>query len=187
MYNYFRESNERLASLEKEKAKTPIFVTPPQDSTPKASQQTLTPKELKFSTPVSKKGTSVESTPTQDLNSPGSVVDMSDIDSLSVSSTGTTPEFSKMSLGRGRGRPRKVPKAPETDDYPYDGTEEEKDRYIAKKKTELWRFKKLTSTESAAYRAKENQRVKEYNMKKKLQKDSSESETERKKKLSRER
>ena len=48
------------------------------------------------------------------------------------------------------------------DDFPKDGTEEEKDKYICKKTTELWRFKKLTSVNSAEYRAKENARVKEY-------------------------
>ena len=103
MQNYFRESHERISSLEKEKTQTPVFVTPDDQSTPKTKPQSLTPKELQFSTPVSKKRSSVVSTPTQDMNSPGSVADLSDIDTLSVSSTGTTPEFSKMSLGRGRG------------------------------------------------------------------------------------
>ena len=71
----------------------------------------------------------------QDLNSPGSVGDnyISDVDTLSVSSTGTTPEFSKMSLGKGRGRPRKNLVVPSTDDFPYDGSPEERDRYLKKK------------------------------------------------------
>ena len=125
----------------------------------------------------------------QDLNSPGSVGDnyISDVDTLSVSSTGTTPEFSKMSLGRGRGRPRKNLVVPSTDDFPYDGTLEERDRYLKKKNTEMWHFKKLTSTGSAEYRARENERVKEYQRKKKMEKESSGSESDRKKQLSRER
>ena len=125
----------------------------------------------------------------QDLNSPGSVGDnyISDVDTLSVSSTGTTPEFSKMSLGRGRGRPRKNLVVPSTDDFAYDGTPEERDRYLKKKNTEMWHFKKLTSTGSAEYRARENARVKEYQRKKKMEKESSGSESDRKKKLSRER
>ena len=53
--------------------------------------------------------------------------------------------------------------------------------------TELWRFRKLTSSASAEYRANENARVKKYQKKKKLEKESSGSETDRKKKLSRER
>ena len=92
-----------------------------------------------------------------------------------------------MSLGRGRGRPRKNLVVPSTDDFPYDGTPEERDRYLKKKNTEMWHFKKLTSTGSAEYRARENARVKEYQRKKKMEKESSGSESDRKKKLSRER
>ena len=50
----------------------------------------------------------------------------------------------------------------------------------------MWCFKKLTSTGSAEYRARENARVKEYQKKKKMEKESSGSESDRKK-LSRER
>ena len=92
-----------------------------------------------------------------------------------------------MSLGRGRGRPRKNLMVPTTDDFPYDGTQEERDKYLKKKMTEMWHFKKLTSTGSAKYRASENARVKEYQRKKKLEKESSGSKSDRKKKLSRER
>ena len=86
-------------------------------------------------TPPSK-GRSPSVLSAQDLNSPRSVSDnyISDVDTLSVSSTGTTPEFSKMSLGRGRGRPRKNLVVPSTDDFPYDGTQEERDRYLKKKR-----------------------------------------------------
>ena len=182
---FSRESNERIASLEKEKRQPTLFATPPPDYMPKSS---FTPKELDFTTPPSK-GRSPSVLSAQDLNSPGSVGDnyISDVDTLSVSSTGTTPEFSKMSLGRGRGRPRKNLVVPSTDNFLYDGTPEERDRYLKKKNTEMWRFKKLTSTGSAEYRARENARVKEYQRKKKMEKESSGSESDRKKKLSRER
>ena len=148
----------------------------------------FSPKELDFTTPSSK-GCSPSVLSAQDLNSPRSLGDsyVSDVDTLSVSSTGTTPEFSKMSLGRGRGRLRKNLVMPTTDDFPYDGSQKERDRYLKKKMTELWHFKKLTSTSSAEYRASENARVKEYQKKKKLAKESSGSESNRKKKLSRER
>ena len=92
-----------------------------------------------------------------------------------------------MSLGRGRGRSRKNLVVPSTDDFPYDGTPGERDRYLKKKNTEMWHFRKLTSTGSAEYRARENARVKEYQKKKKMEKESSGSESDRKKKLSRER
>ena len=97
------------------------------------------------------------------------------------------PEFSKMSLGRGRGRLRKNLVMPTTDDFQYDGSQEEKDKYLKKKTTEIWRFRKLTSNGSAEYRASENARVKEYRKKKKFEKESSGSKSDRKKKLSRER
>ena len=83
----------------------------------------------------SSKGCSPSVLSAQDLNSPRSVSDsyISDMDTLSVSSTGTTPEFSKMSLGRGRGRTRKNLVMPTTDDFPYNGSQEERDRYLKKK------------------------------------------------------
>ena len=150
-FNFFRESNKHIASLEKEKRQPTLFATPPPDSMLKTH---FSPKELDFTTPPSK-GHSQSVLSPQDLNSPGSVGDsyISDVDTLSVSSTGTTPDFSKMSLGRGRGRPRKNLVVPTTDDFPYDGTPEEREKYLKKKTTEMWRFKKLTSTGSAEYRA----------------------------------
>ena len=128
---FSRESNECIASLEKEKRQPTLFATPPPDYMPKSS---FTPKELDFMTPPSK-GRSPSVLSAQDLNSPRSVSDnyISDVDTLSVSSTGTTPEFPKMSLGRGRGRPRKNLVVPSTDNFPYDGTQEERDRYLKKK------------------------------------------------------
>ena len=94
----------------------------------------FSPKELDFTTPSSK-GYSPSVLSTQDLNSPRLVGDsyISDVDTLSVSSTGTMPEFSKMSLGRGRGRTRKNLVMPTTDNFPYNGSQEERDRYLKKK------------------------------------------------------
>ena len=134
----------------------------------------MTPKQLSFASPQDK------------TNSPSSSV-ISDVSSLS--STSVTPDFAKLALGRRRGRPRKVLELPKTDDYPVDGTEEEKDKYIKKKNTELWRFRKLSLESCAEYRAAENERVKAYNKKKKdeASKVSSESDSDRKKLLSRER
>ena len=148
-------------------------------STPNTPKSHLTPKQLEFATPQ-------ETGRNKVLDSPASSV-TSDISSLS--STSVTPDLAKLSLGRGRGRPRKTLELPKTDDYPVDGTEEEKDRYVKKKNTELWRFRKLSSESSAEYRAAENARVKAYNKKKKTEsgKVSSESDSDRKKLLSRER
>ena len=87
---------------------------------------------------------------------------MSDVDSLESNETGTTPDFTNLKLGRGRGRPRKELTVPTLDDFPYDGTDEEKKRYINKKNTEMWRFKQLSTSGSSEYRASENARVKAY-------------------------
>ena len=95
------------------------------------------------------------------------ISDVESLDSFETTSSTITPEFLKMKLGRGRGRPRKQLVEPTVDDFPNDGTDEEKTKYIRKKTTELWRFKKLTSSNSAGYRASENARVKEYQRKRK--------------------
>ena len=59
---------------------------------------------------------------------------MSDVESLdSNDTTSVTPDFSRMKLGRGRGRPRKQLQQPTINDFPKDGTEEEKEKYIRKK------------------------------------------------------
>ena len=67
-------------------------------------------------------------------------------------------------------------------------------KYIRKKTTEMWRFKKLSSKDSAEYRKKESERVRAYQKKKKLEKEKqttdesqSQSDTERSKMLSRDR
>ena len=59
------------------------------------------------------------------------------------------------------------------EDFPETGTQEEKDKYLKKKQTELWRFKTLTGPKAAEHRAKENERVKRYQQRKKAEKQSS--------------
>lgn len=140
----------------------------------------LQPKELNFATPrqSNPKLRSLSVTP----STPGTVSTpgFSDVESIDSNETCMTPELSKLSLGRGRGRPRKKLTVPTMDDFPIDGSEEEKSRYIKKKNTELWRFKKLTSSGSGSYRAEENARVKEYQRRKKAEQESSKDEDDRK-------
>ena len=82
-----------------------------------------------------------------------------------------TPQMDKLSLGKGRGRPRKkLDYKIDMDDFPVDGTPQEKDRYLKKKTSEMWRLKKLSGEDAAEHRAKENARVKEYNKRKKAEK-----------------
>ena len=134
--------------------------------TPKSGN--LPPQKL-FYTPTSQ-GSSVHSAMGMGMtpltpSTPGAsskISDVESLDSVETTSSTITPEFSKMKLGKGRGRPRKQLVQPTIDDFPNEGTDEEKSRYIRKKTTELWRYKKLTSSNSAEYRARENARVKEY-------------------------
>ena len=82
-----------------------------------------------------------------------------------------TPQMDKLSLGRGRGRPRKkLDYKIDMGDFPADGTAEEKDKYLKKKASEMWRLKKLSGEDAAEHRAKENARVKAYNQRKKAEK-----------------
>ena len=159
------------------------MLTPPADiSTP----QHLQPKSL-FTTPKSSsRNTSTAGTPQTPT------VDISDIESISSEQTSdTTPDMSKLSIGRGRGRPRKQLTKPNYDDFPIHGTDEEQKRYIKKKRTEIWRYNKLTGADSSEYRQLELQRVKVYQQNKKNDKDASpsddscDSSSEHKKKLSR--
>ena len=76
-------------------------------------------------------------------NSPGS------------SQSSLTPGMESMSLGRGRGRPRKQLVEPSYDGYPVDGSEEEKKRWLKMKATEQWRYNILTSNQAAEYRERE--------------------------------
>ena len=76
---------------------------------------------------------------------------------------------------------------PSNDDFPVGATDEELERYHKKKTTQNWRYKKLTSRDAAEYRAAENARVKDYQHKKKGEKDNEDIQAERQKELSRER
>ena len=97
-----RTSSQCLDSLEKSKAQ---FSSSPPDSTP--ISQKLAPKHLDFSTPPLQKCDRSALSPVS-IATPSSGV-MSDAESITSvdTSTSMTPDFSKMSLGRGRGRPRK--------------------------------------------------------------------------------
>lgn len=162
--------------------------TPPQ--TPGEGGHLL-PKELDFTTPPQQQRRSargvVPATPTTPATTPGSI---SDIESLSMSSgqTGSsmTPEMSKLSLGKTRGRPRKTPSKPTLDDFPHDASKEEQQRYVKKINTQMWRYKKLMGAGAPEFRQAELDRVKQYHAKKKQEKAmDEESEEEHKKKLSR--
>ena len=165
-----------------QKAKAGIPTPPPDRSTP--DQTHFQPKSL-FTTPQSKKASAAGSP-----NTPASIVEVSDIETLSVSSdhSSVTPELGKLSLGRGHGRPRKELIKPTFEDFPIDGTDEEQKRYVKKKCTELWRFNKLTGSGASEYRQSELERVKGYQDKKKKTSEcsaSDESGSEHKRKLSR--
>ena len=150
---------------------TPVFGTPRNTSTG------LAPKELKFATPIQTPRTSrirgsLPPTPLtpETLQTPQENV--SDIESgSSVSTTSLTPDFSGLNMGKKRGRPRKQLEVPSMEDFPVDGNPDEKTKYIRKKTTEMWRFKKLSSKDSAEYRKKESERVRAYQKKKKLEKE----------------
>ena len=76
------------------------------------------------------------------------------------------------------------------DDFPFGAMEEEQRKYIRKKNTERWRYNKLMGSEAASYRQSELNRVNSYNKKKKTAKESDSShdtDSDRQKKLSRER
>ena len=149
----------------------------------------LAPKLLDFTTPrSSRKAKNVATPPTP--STPGTFQSISDVESLS--STGTTPEMSKLSLGRGRGRPRKPVVKPTFEDFPVDGSLEEQKIYRKQRTTKLWRYNKLSGSNSAEFRKSENTRVKTYQKAKKqdqVVEESSDtsSSSEHKKKLSRER
>ena len=160
-----------------------------------------TPSSLSdFNTPRGQKKSS------RDFTSPESDLTPLGNESFSSGNSEMTPQMDKLTLGRGRGRPRKkLNYSIDMDDFPTDGTEEEKEKYLKKKSTELWRFKTLSGSKAAEHRAKENERVKRYYQRKKAEKEGSKpsatgisehgenddetdgSSTERKKELSRKR
>ena len=94
--------------------------------------------------------------------------------SVSSGNSEITPKMDSLTLGRGRGRPRKkLNYSIDMEDFPEHGTKEEQEKYLKKKQTELWRFKKLSGDEAAEHRAKENVRVKNYYYRKKAEKSGS--------------
>ena len=67
-----------------------------------------------------------------------------------------------MTVSRRRGRPRKIPLPPTYDDFPHDGSAEEKKKWQKQKNTEKWRYEKLMSSKAAEYRENEKRRVTKY-------------------------
>ena len=67
-----------------------------------------------------------------------------------------------MTVSRRRGRPCKIPLPPTYDDFPHDGSAEEKKKWQKHKNTEKWRYKKLMSSKAAEYRENEKRRVTKY-------------------------
>ena len=193
MYFFNRESNNCIKKLEEEKSSQPV--TQSQPTPPTQFQSHLQPKGLDFNTPQSVKGAHVGSvfgTPSMPATPHQGSDHMSDVDSLSSENTNTsvTPDMQKLNLGKRRGRPRKELVEPNMDDFPFGATEEEQRKYIRKKNTERWRYNKLMGSEAASYRQSELNRVNTYNKKKKTVKESDSShdtDSDRQKKLSRER
>ena len=145
-----REQNKRLVHLETARSAPP---------TPSSLSDFATPPGQKLKTDLG--------TPESDLTPLGN-------ESFSSANSEVTPQMDKLSLGRGRGRPRKkLSYSLNMDDFPETGTQEEKDKYLKKKQTELWRFKTLSGPKAAEHRAKENERVKKYQQRKKAEKLSS--------------
>ena len=124
----FRQSNEHLSTLEKEKEDK--FTNPTPGFTPKSLFQTprSTPRFREApQTPETPATPKIPKTPSTPASSR-----MSDVESIG-SNTSATPDMAGMSLGPGRGRPRKIQQPPNMDDFPVDGTDEEKTKYIKKK------------------------------------------------------
>ena len=76
--------------------------------------------------------------------------------------------WSLWTIGKKKGRPRKELLPPTDDDFPHDGTEEEKKRYKNRKKIAAWHYKQNTGPDAAEHRRKENERSKQYYRSKKL-------------------
>ena len=115
-------------------AATPTVSTPvssPQ-STPHAASSTPLPS---FETPHSSLCFSIPSTPASPVSTVSSIDSSLDATALSNSS-GLTPEVNHMRVShRGRGRPRKIPCPPTYEDFPKEGTAEEKKKWKNQKKT----------------------------------------------------
>ena len=97
----------------------------------------LVPQQLEFYTPRMQWSYAYNSmAPLTPLTpaTPGNSSKMSDVESLdSNDTTSVTPDFSRLKLGRSRGRPRKELIQPTMDDFPKDGTDAEKENIYVKR------------------------------------------------------
>ena len=139
-----------------------IHVTPTCSTPLSSPQSTPVPPQSQahssFETPHSTRRISYPTTPGSPASTAGSVESFPTLD-LSTTS-GLTPDVSCMT--RRRGRPRKIPLPPTYDDFPHDGSAEEKKKWQNQKSTEKWRYKKLMASEAAEYRENEKRRVTKY-------------------------
>ena len=169
-----KQEREKEGDTQKSMPATPSKITPcssvaatPNVSTPVSSPQS-TPHAASsiplpsFETPRSSRRLSISSTHASPASTIGSIDRSLDATALSNSS-GLTPEVNRMRVShRGRGRPRKIPQPPTYEDFPEEGTAEEKKKWKNRKKTEEWRYKKLTSSNADDFREKEKERVSRY-------------------------
>ena len=93
-----------------------------------------------------------------------------DVNSPASSQSSLTPSMQSMSLGRGRGRPRKQLEELSYDGYPVNWTEEEKKKMVKQKATEQWRYNIPTSNQAEKYHQHEREWVHDYNARKYQQK-----------------
>ena len=151
-----KTQNEKIQAMEEKQAKAETVKVPL--SSPGTPVTPLS--EDPFLTPSGRRSTkaSLTSTPISgdDMNS--SVV--SDVSLLDQSDTSLTPDMKQLNCGKKRGRPRKTLLPPTFDDFPEDGTEEEKFKWKKAKISQQWRYNKKVGPEAAEYRQKENERVK---------------------------
>ena len=75
-------------------------------------------------------------------------------------------DLGETSVKHKRGRPHKVPTSPTYDDFPANGTEDEKKKWKKRKTAEEWCYKKLTSQEAEEYHEKEKARVSRFQLEK---------------------
>ena len=141
-----------------------IHVTPTCSTPVSSPQSTPVPPQSQahssFETRCSTRRISYPTTPGSPASTAGSVESFPTLD-LSTTS-GLTPDVSRMTVSRRRGRPRKIALPPTYDDFPHDGSAEEKKKWQKRKNTEKWRYKKLMSSEAAEYRENEKRRVTKY-------------------------
>ena len=108
-----------------------IHVTPTCSTPVSSPQSTPVPPQSQahssFETPCSTRRISYPTTPGSPASTAGSVESFPTLD-LSTTS-GLTPDVSHMTVSRRRGRPRKIPLPPTYDDFPHDGSAEEKKKW----------------------------------------------------------